>query len=267
MHKLISVAVPTRNRPAILHEFFKSFVATTPKNENTPVLTILHDSPPLGYFDGAVCFGDKYQNDNFEVRSIVVPDKSGLTRLFNLSIVFAPTDWVLICNDDITFNPGWLQYLEEKIAEGKWNAICLFNFGAICIHKSMMLKVGWFDERFDFGGHEDNDYQLRIAEAGLKDTIERSHDFIRRDGDVEVGHYVNHNKYVHKGSASWHGDNSVWATQKWGHINYAHPCRRVYDEVDWYPKYSMQYARKFNMLPEWPLITSRSMQAGQFIKQ
>lgn len=266
MHPLISVAVPSRHREMILYNFIASFIAKT-SLDNRPTCTILHDSPTEMYKDKSVCRFDNTQMHFGRIRNIVIPDKSGLTRLYNLGIVTAPTDWVLLCNDDIVFKPGWLEYLESKIAEGKWNAICLFNFGAICIHKSMILKVGWFDERFDFGGHEDNDYQLRIAEAGLKGTIDRSHDFIRRDGDVEVGHYVNHNKYVHKNSASWHGDNSIWATQKWGHVNYAYPCNRIYAEVDWYPKYTMQYAKKFNMLPQWPQIVQRSMETRQLIKQ
>ena len=181
-----------------------------------------------------------------------------------MGIILSPTDWVMVCNDDISFNDGWLEYLEKTIEEGKHLVIHLFHYGAMLIHKSMILKVGWFDERFNFGGHEDIDYQLRISEADLKGKIDQSHDFIKRVGGIEYGHFINHHKHEVATKEGWVGDNSVWMKKKWlndfnsmgsGRI----PCIRQADEIDWYPKYSMIYCKKFNMPYEWKPVTLTSM--------
>ena len=74
---------------------------------------------------------------------------------------------MLICNDDGGFQKGWLEYLEKQIATGSFLQINLLHYGGMCIHKSLIPQIGWFDERFHGGGYEDIDWQLRISEAGL----------------------------------------------------------------------------------------------------
>lgn len=263
MHPQVSVGVYSRHRPHILKPFIESFLDTMSQRADRPTLTVLHDAPEKLYRDEAVNLVDSYINYRQNVRSVVIPDKSGLTKLLNLSIILAPTDWVLLCNDDMTFNPGWLDYLDKKIVEGQHKLITLFSYGAICFHKSMILQVGWFDERFQAGGYEDNDYQLRVQEAGLKHLVDMSHDFIRREGNVEVGHFVNHNKYVWRDVNGWVGDNSIWCRQKWGNLNWSKPSYRQVVDVDWYPWYTSKYEKMFNMPCSWPEVNKRSMETRQ----
>ncbi len=242
MHSKISVAVPTRHRPKIINRFITTFYETMEDkfSDETPHLTILYDAPKKPSSCGIEF---TYPNLGQEIR---VYNKSSLTELWNLSIILSPTDWVLICNDDIEFKEGWLEYLEKMIDSGKYDLIHLFHYGAMCIHKSMICKVGWFDERFRGGGFEDNDYQLRISEAGLKDRVDRSHDFIRKDGNREVGHFVDHTKYVHNGEG-WQGcNNAEWIKKKWRtNLNWSQPSFRGAYEVNWHPSYTNRYVNRF----------------------
>lgn len=275
MHPLISVAVATRHRPGILESFITTYgrslwksVEKDPTNR-TPCLTVLHDSPAGLTLDSAVALADDWHG--LFNRSVWLPDKSSMTELWNMAIILSPTDWVLVCNDDIEFKPGWLEYLENTIATGKYDLIHLFHYGAFCIHKSMVLSIGWFDERFRFAGFEDNDFQLRISEAGIKDRVDRSHDFIRRDGGREVGHFVDHTKYVHNQHCSWGGSNEPWFKAKWGReseqfVDWRSPFTRNAKEIDWHPIYSHKYRVKFGInTPPWISISEDSLMSRKYI--
>lgn len=266
MHKLISVAVPTRSRKEALIPFATSLVNTFGKSlEEFPQVTYLHDSPPID--DESMAKTDAAHNQHS--RSVWLPYKSGMAELWNWSIILSPTDWVLICNDDVTFNPGWLTYLEETIASNKYLLIELFHYGAFCIHKSLILEIGWFDERLTGFGFEDNDMMLRISEAGLKDRVDTSHDFIRRVGDVEVGHFVNHHKYAYKFPGNPGEQNGPWLMHKWGRDNdvaWDMPSYRKVPEVDWHPAHTNKFAHKFgyNHIP-WVARTTHSWKTNMAV--
>jgi hypothetical protein len=126
----------------------------------------------------------------------------------------------------------------------------------------MMLEVGFFDERYRHGGWEDLDYMTRISEAGLKDKVDTSHDFIRREGDVEIGHFVNHHKYQYK-LDGWHGDNEPWFRAKWA--GGRKPTIRTVGEIDWHPSHTAKFASLFNMRPRWHGIVADSINTGRLI--
>lgn len=220
---------------------------------STPQMTVIYDAPDRPEDTFLREIGGRFRKEIYN------PDKSSLTELWNQCIIMSPTDWVLVCNDDIEFKPGWLEYLEEQIDSGCYDLIHLFHYGAFCIHKYMMLKVGWFDERFRGGGYEDNDYQLRIYEAGLKDRVDRSHDFIRRDGAREVGHFIDHTKYVHNGEG-WQGcNNAQWIQAKWANMNWRRPSIRQAPEIDWHPSVTKKYTDKYGINAEYIKIGKDSM--------
>jgi hypothetical protein len=247
MHERISVALPTKHRIEYLTQFMDSYVATTQHlGDRVPDINILYHNPTKP---------SKYTTkipEGFPVRETVIREDCGLTELWNMGIILSPTDWIFLTQDDITFNDGWIDYLEAKIDEGKHDLIHLFHYGAMLFHKSLILKIGWFDERFNGGGFEDIDYQLRISEAGLKDRVDRSHDFIKRDGAVEVGHYCNHHKYEFKNNGEGWPDNnnSYWMCQKWARrsaYDYTKPSFRQYDEINWHPSYTKRYEKKYGL--------------------
>src|SRR5688572_25200582 len=120
MHPKISVAVPTRHRPGQICNFIMSLYTSTNKN---PHLTVIYDAPEA-----------RCSSENLilpQHNQIKLHHKSSLAELYNLGIVTSPTDWVPLCNDDIEFKDGWIDYLEEKIKEGNHIIIELFHYGAI----------------------------------------------------------------------------------------------------------------------------------------
>jgi len=260
MHKIISVAVASRDRTRCLAEFTKSFAKTTGRI-NRPQLTILHDAPTDTWAvnEFKLQLDDMWEGDNktiwepygpSPIEHIILPEKSSLTELWNWCVMLAPTDWVLICNDDVTFNHGWLEYLEQQIATDKYDMIHLFHYGGMCIHKRLILKMGWFDENFRGGSFEDIDYQLRISESKLTDRVDRSHDFLRKEGSVEVGHFMNHHRNV-QANGSWDGKNNAdYMCEKWGRkspYDYRIPSFRKRRETDWHPAYTKKYETKYGI--------------------
>jgi len=254
MHSFISVAVPSRHRNITLRRFMESYWNSLDHLKHKyPLINILHDAPDLLTHDVSVYNTDEEAYEVSEImRSVYLPDKSSLTELWNWSIMIAPTDWVLICNDDVTFNKGWLEYLEEQIATDKYDIIHLFHYGGMCLHKRLILKLGWFDENFRGGGFEDIDHQIRINEAGIKNRVDRSCDKPIKNGKNEYGKFMNHHKNV-SDNGSWDGkNNSEWMCKKWGRLSpwdYRIPSFRKYPEIDWHPTYTSKYAEKYKIYP------------------
>ena len=247
MHDLISVAVPTRHRPQCMKRFFESYQAATPGiASSNPHITVLLDAP------NDICFPDTW-GVNASMQKIEIYEKSSLTELWNWGIITAPTDWVLLCNDDIVFKPGWLQYLEQQIHNTDALQINLGHYGAFCMHKSLVLRIGWHDERYMGGGYEDIDWQLRIAEAGLKDRVDNSHTFYENRPGHDVGHFIDH--FKSSSNEGWQGrNNSRWICMKWSRRAPAAwnraPSIRTVAEPDWHPAYTFRYVERFNMRAE-----------------
>jgi glycosyltransferase involved in cell wall biosynthesis len=261
MHPKISVAVPTRHRKDILVKFRNTYYDSL-RFGNIPYLTVIYDAPDR---HSNTCLPGELSGGL--TREIFNPDKSSLTELWNQCLIMSPTDWVLVCNDDIEFKKGWLEYLEEKIEAGEHDIIHLFHYGAMCIHKSLVLKIGWFDERFRGGGFEDNDHQLRIFEAGLKHRVDRSHDFIRREGNREIGHFIDHTKFIHKGEG-WQGcNNADWIKEKWGaDLTWRTPVVRQRSEVDWHPTMTRKYEEKFGFKEQFLMNAWKSMEEKRQVR-
>lgn len=146
---------------------------------------------------------------HFEDENIGVP--AGWNR--GLSLSNPLTDYLVILNNDVFVTPGWLEKM-IRIAElsplngpigmvgpvtnyasgpqgngqiGLGMTVIFWRLVGFCllIKREVIDKVGLFDERFGRGNFEDDDYCLRVIEAGYKNVI---------CGDCFV---------YHAGSASW----------------------------------------------------------------
>lgn len=259
----ITVAVVTRDRPDELEDFMASFHETTTSFDGAmplrPYFLVIHDAPTNTY--------SKYHTRSTMAKRRImgrVRDtgiKQSLTQLWNQCILLAPTDWVLICGDDAVFLDGWLEFLMARIDEG-YLQIGMAHFGGFALHKSLILDIGWHDERFRGGGFEDVDWQIRIAEAGLKHKFDQANNF----------RYLRHDrlKYKHDGIGHWSGENcEPWFKEKWGRTDVWSTEQfnlRNAAEIDWHPAatrlYEERYGRKSrlaeintkvgNRVPLWP---------------
>ena len=80
---------------------------------------------------------------------------------------FAPY-WVLV-NDDTVFQPGALHKIADKVDTESINFLSIMpKWSGFVLGEGAVLKAGLFDERFHPIYFEDNDYERRLMQAGVK---------------------------------------------------------------------------------------------------
>lgn len=110
------------------------------------------------------------------VSFIQVRPQRGLTYAWNIGLrlpaqVVWPTlpTWTVIANDDVVFDADWLAKLAAGIAEHPsalhiGMAYPSSRYSCFAIHRDLVRKIGWFDERFTGIYYEDEDWHLRLSE-------------------------------------------------------------------------------------------------------
>lgn len=92
---------------------------------------------------------------------------SGGLNLIVKTTPFAPY-WVLV-NDDTVFQPGALQKIADKVDTQSINFLSIMpKWSGFVLGEGAVLKAGLFDERFHPIYFEDNDYERRLMQAGVK---------------------------------------------------------------------------------------------------
>ena len=80
---------------------------------------------------------------------------------------FAPY-WVLV-NDDTVFQPGALQKIADKVDTQSINFLSIMpKWSGFVLGEGAVLRAGLLDERFHPIYFEDNDYERRLMQAGVK---------------------------------------------------------------------------------------------------
>ena len=91
----------------------------------------------------------------------------GGLNLIVKSTPFAPY-WVLV-NDDSVFEPGALEKIAEQVDTQAINFLNIYpSWSGFVLGEGAVLKAGLFDERFHPIYFEDNDYERRLEQAGVK---------------------------------------------------------------------------------------------------
>ncbi len=103
---------------------------------------------------------------NVEVESYT--DPQGLSFLWNRLIKRAASDNILMLNDDIMIKYGFRRFIEESGIVSAPMATINSSWSHFKISKSVIEKVGLFDEGLKEIGGEDDDYLARMAMSGLQ---------------------------------------------------------------------------------------------------
>ena len=93
------------------------------------------------------------------------------TELWNKGLIAAPTEKVALLNDSVTVTGP---FVEQKMLA---QPFCKINnsFSNYIIAKSVIGKIGWFDQNFIAGASEtDGDMEARIVLAGIPIYVRRS---------------------------------------------------------------------------------------------
>lgn len=104
---------------------------------------------------------EPYQN----VSLITYKAPQGLCKLWNQLVVNSVTDKVFLFNEDINLSTSFRDdLLRSNILNTEFGLIN-GSYSHFMLNKSIVKKVGWFDERFPGIGYEDHDYEIRIVLA------------------------------------------------------------------------------------------------------
>jgi len=101
---------------------------------------------------------------------IQVPFGLGYAGGLNLIVKSTPfAKYWLLVNDDAVFEPGSLEKIADKTDTEAINFLSIMpKWSGFVLGEGAVLKAGLFDERFHPIYFEDNDYERRLEQAGVK---------------------------------------------------------------------------------------------------
>jgi len=116
---------------------------------------------------------DSYRQDmlnlcssHYEVYPIFCPEFKSLCKLWNTLAIFSKTEYIFYLCDDVVYdNPNILQEISSFIKSTKSEFFTINNqFSHFVLTKSILHKIGYFDERLAGFGEEDGDIIHRYIE-------------------------------------------------------------------------------------------------------
>jgi hypothetical protein len=126
------------------------------------IICVLNGHPDrtlqIKYLSKAVSFLKSFQN----VRYLTYDTNQSLSKCWNQVVILSPTHKVLLLNDDTQVSDLFRTELDKLIHE---NEVFTINrsWSHFVISKTIIKKVGWFEERLPGIGQEDGDYTYRMS--------------------------------------------------------------------------------------------------------
>lgn len=102
------------------------------------------------------------------VELISYNEPKGLSYLWNTIIKQSVSSVILVLNDDLKIKKDFRKFIYEGGILNKNLATINKSWSHYIISKTIVEKVGWFDENLLEIGGEDDDYSARIAQVGLE---------------------------------------------------------------------------------------------------
>ncbi|HMI00865.1 MAG TPA: hypothetical protein VK541_00205 [Pedobacter sp.] len=108
-------------------------------------------------------FLKKYKN----VKAIKFETPQSLSKLWNLGLLEAACERVMILNDDVNISPWFRSEINHSGILNERITLMNRSWSHFMISKDIVRRVGWFDERFPAIGNEDEDYEARLVFSGI----------------------------------------------------------------------------------------------------
>ena len=94
--------------------------------------------------------------------------RTTLSEAWNLGIMLSSTKNVIFASSDIHFlKPRWFEMIVSGISNG-FEYLLLQNHSVFVISKSVIPRMGWFDESFGLGPHFDVDFMIKASEKNIE---------------------------------------------------------------------------------------------------
>lgn len=154
--KDITIFVSHLERPNLLVQTLNSIKDYCPEN------VIVYDNGTKQRLSQVKAFAQKFKQFEWVFADV----NEGLSKAWNQGLLMAKTDWIALAPDDVIFREDWIEDLNMIL--GVRPGIIFVagqHFDLPIFHRSMIEKVGYWEERYAGGvSAEDDDYYLRIVE-------------------------------------------------------------------------------------------------------
>ena len=150
------------------------------------------------------------------------------SKLVNSCVVSADSETVIIMSDKVLPTNDHVQKLLNLLDQG-YAFVALYRLAFFGFKKELLRKIGMFDERFQGGGFEDDDFYIRLKEADL-------------------GVYITHEVPYAKGQSGWNYSLAqVHFLAKWGDILQTGEVKRYLEEETY--NYKLGPSKQCDFLP------------------
>lgn len=238
----LTIASYTRNRIPAITRFINFLQSTLPINNFDKLnLLVIEDASKEKLRNNLSTINKTNTNLNI----VEFPSKSSCSKLINSCMVLPETRYVLICNDDITFKPFWINKLNGLVSDKNFAFCLLYNFGAMLVDRKYLSKEIYMDERFLGGNREDQDLMIR--------TILNETPHFNFWHEMAEPQYIGHEN-IFLSLESWDGrQNESYFSEKWGTLDYsfliseakAGRIKPKFKEIDWYPSQTARISSSF----------------------
>ena len=178
-----------------------------------------------------------------------------LPQAWNLGIMLSDTEHVIFASSDVVFTKsGWNESLNNALKAMPYVLIDNHSVFGLDV-KTMISKVGWFDENFKSGPHFDPDYMIRASEAGLQIGSIVNFYYTHGDDDstklerltsevkdrLPMNDFSNEEYFMKKWGSGWPGWKQAIANKE---LHMPHPpthisqVTRKIPEVNFHPSYT-----------------------------
>lgn len=105
---------------------------------------------------------------SLNIQYVTFEDHQPLARCWNWIMLMSSAQNNLFLNDDILIKENFRQDFEKYLVDEVDFFAINGSFSHFFLNKSVVKKIGWFDERFLGIGQEDGDYLIRMAKEGVE---------------------------------------------------------------------------------------------------
>jgi hypothetical protein len=88
------------------------------------------------------------------------------SELINHSVATTEDEWIILINDRTHPTVDEVEKM-IRLLENGYACVLLYNVGFMGFSKELIRKIGWWDQRFTYGGWEDRDWVWRIKKANF----------------------------------------------------------------------------------------------------
>jgi len=100
------------------------------------------------------------------------------SELINHSVATTDDEWIILINDRTYPTVDEVEKMLYLLENG-YACVLLYAVGFMGFSKELIRKIGWWDQRFTYGGWEDRDwiYRLKKANLAIYESIESTYDY------------------------------------------------------------------------------------------